>query len=73
MREGLIQRAQLLDRLLADLYGPMEPFSRDASARTRLVQSRFPACVPWRLLPQDRWLHLYAADLVRSRTANSKC
>ena len=63
---GLAQRALLLDRLLADLYGP----------RRSLTQGWLPAeivfghpgflrpCIDTEP-PLGRWLHLYAADLVR--------
>jgi len=67
VREGLIQRARLLDRLLADLYGPMET----------ILSGLLPAELVWSnngflrachgvKLPRDRWLHLYAADLIRT-------
>ncbi|MEP6653956.1 MAG: circularly permuted type 2 ATP-grasp protein [Myxococcales bacterium] len=63
---GLTQRALLLDRLLADLYG----------ARRALTEGWLPAeivfahpgflrpCIGTQP-PLGRWLHLYAADLVR--------
>lgn len=64
---GLIQRAQLLDRLLADLYGPAEIISK------RLLPPELLWANPGFLrpchgvkLPHNRWLHLYAADLVRT-------
>jgi uncharacterized circularly permuted ATP-grasp superfamily protein/uncharacterized alpha-E superfamily protein len=64
---GLIQRARLLDELLKDLYGP---------ANT-VAEGYLPPELLWANpgflrpchdihLPQDRWLHLYAADLVRN-------
>ena len=63
---GLIQRAQLLDRLLADLYGPAET----------VLQGLLPPELLWANLgflrpchgsiaSQNRWLHLYSADIVR--------
>jgi uncharacterized circularly permuted ATP-grasp superfamily protein/uncharacterized alpha-E superfamily protein len=65
--EGLIQRARLLDAVLADLYGP---------ART-IQEGLLPPELVWAnpgfLRPahgtaptNNRWLHLYAADVVRS-------
>ncbi|MBC7782630.1 MAG: circularly permuted type 2 ATP-grasp protein, partial [Burkholderiales bacterium] len=64
---GLTQRARLFDRLLADLYGP---------ANT-IFQGILPAELLWAnpgflrpchglTPPQNRWIHLYAADLVRT-------
>jgi uncharacterized circularly permuted ATP-grasp superfamily protein/uncharacterized alpha-E superfamily protein len=63
---GLIQRAHLLDRLLADLYGPAET----------VLSGLLPPELLWAnpgflrpchgiRLPLNRWLHLYSADLVR--------
>ena len=67
VREGLIQRARLLDCLLADLYGPMET----------ILGGMLPPELVWANAgflrachgvspPQGRWLHFYAADLVRT-------
>jgi uncharacterized circularly permuted ATP-grasp superfamily protein/uncharacterized alpha-E superfamily protein len=67
VRQGLIQRARLLDCLLADLYGPM----------TTILGGMLPPELVWSnagflrachgvMPPQGRWLHLYAADLVRT-------
>ena len=67
LSEGLIQRAQLMDRLLADLYGPANV----------VMERLLPPELLWANLgflrpchgirpPGNRWLHLYAADLVRS-------
>ncbi len=64
---GVAQRATLLNRVLADLYGPQE----------LIAQGALPAEIPfghpnflWPCMgvrpPQDRWLSLYAADLARS-------
>ena len=64
---GLTQRARLLDRLLADLYGP----------RTVIGAGILPAELVYTSpaflrpchdvnVPGDRRLHLYAADLVRT-------
>ncbi len=64
--EGLSQRARLLDRLMADLYGPANVIF-EGILPPELVWAN-----PWFLrpshgikLPHDRWLHVYAADLVR--------
>jgi len=66
IEQGLIQRAELLDLVLRDLYGP----------RKLLGRGTLPAAVvyahPGFLRPCDgllpstgQWLHLYAADLAR--------
>jgi uncharacterized circularly permuted ATP-grasp superfamily protein/uncharacterized alpha-E superfamily protein len=64
---GLAQRARLLDRLLADLYGPAE------TVRSGLLPAELVFANPGFLRPchgmkppSGRWLHLYAADLVRT-------
>ena len=63
---GIAQRAELLDRLLADLYGPQQLL------REGVIPSEIPFGHPnflWPCVgitpPQGRWLHLYAADLAR--------
>lgn len=67
VREGLIQRARLLDRLLADLYGPMETIlSGLLPAELVWANAGFLRACHGAKLPQNRWLHLYAADLVRT-------
>ena len=64
---GLVQRARLLDELLKDLYGPAN----------MVAEGFLPPELLWANpgflrpchdihLPQNRWLHLYAADLVRN-------
>lgn len=67
LEAGLIQRAVLLDRVLADCYGPQE-----------LLHSGFlPPALVWgqpdflrplvgAATPQNRFLHFYAADLARA-------
>ncbi len=64
---GVAQRARLLDRLLADLYGPQHVLA-DGSLPPALVfghEGWLPACRDLR--PRgDRWLYSYAADLARS-------
>jgi uncharacterized circularly permuted ATP-grasp superfamily protein/uncharacterized alpha-E superfamily protein len=67
VREGLIQRARLLDRLLADLYGPMETIlSGLLPAELVWANAGFLRACHGTKLPENRWLHLYAADLVRT-------
>ncbi len=67
--EGLIQRARLLDRLLADLYGPADTIYSGVLPPELLWSNPgfLRPCHGIRL-PQGRWLHLYAADLVRNET-----
>ena len=63
---GLIQRAQLLDRLLADLYGPAETvFNGLLPPELLWANPGFLRPCHGMKLPHNRWLHLYAADLVR--------
>ena len=65
---GLIQRATLLDSLLADLYGPGRTI-REGLLPSELVWSNpgFLRACHGVALPNHRcWLHLYAADLARS-------
>jgi uncharacterized circularly permuted ATP-grasp superfamily protein/uncharacterized alpha-E superfamily protein len=65
--DGLIQRARLLDRLLADLYGPAETvFSGVLPPELLWANPGFLRPCHGIRLPQNRWLHLYAADLVRT-------
>jgi uncharacterized circularly permuted ATP-grasp superfamily protein/uncharacterized alpha-E superfamily protein len=68
---GLVQRARLLDALLADLYGPA------ISLAEGLLPAQLAFASPWFLRamhgvvpPRGRWLHLYAADLVRDSSGN---
>jgi uncharacterized circularly permuted ATP-grasp superfamily protein/uncharacterized alpha-E superfamily protein len=65
--DGLTQRARLLDRLLADLYGP-EQIIKEGLLPAELIWGNPGFLRPCHgaRLPQDRWLHLYAADLVRT-------
>ncbi|HUB24993.1 MAG TPA: circularly permuted type 2 ATP-grasp protein [Tepidisphaeraceae bacterium] len=64
--DGLTQRARLLNALLTDLYGPCE------CLRNGLLPLELVYANPWFLRPvhglkppNDQWIHLYAADLVR--------
>ena len=67
LREGLVQRARLLDSLLADLYGPMRTVLDGVLPPELLWANRsFLRACHGAKLPGNRWLHLYAADLVRT-------
>ncbi len=67
LSEGLIQRARLLDRLLADLYGPAETiYSGVLPPELLWANPGFLRPCHGIRVPQGRWLHLYAADLVRT-------
>jgi uncharacterized circularly permuted ATP-grasp superfamily protein/uncharacterized alpha-E superfamily protein len=65
--DGLIQRARLLDALVADLYGPARTI-QEGLLPPELVwaNSGFLRPCHGAIPPDNRWLHLYAADLVRS-------
>ncbi|MBC8131433.1 MAG: circularly permuted type 2 ATP-grasp protein, partial [Deltaproteobacteria bacterium] len=66
---GLTQRAVLLDRLLADLYGPRRSLSQGwLPAEIVLSHPGFLRACSGTQPPLGRWLHLYAADLVRPPT-----
>jgi uncharacterized circularly permuted ATP-grasp superfamily protein/uncharacterized alpha-E superfamily protein len=65
--EALQQRATLLDTLLMDLYGPANAVAEG------LLPAELLYCNPGFLraccgitLPRGQWLHLYAADLIRT-------
>ncbi|MCP5143431.1 MAG: circularly permuted type 2 ATP-grasp protein [Gammaproteobacteria bacterium] len=64
---GVAQRARLLDRILADLYGPQK-LLREGLIPPALVlgHSGFVRNVVGAKPPGDIFLHLYAADLARS-------
>ncbi|HVX83624.1 MAG TPA: circularly permuted type 2 ATP-grasp protein [Phycisphaerae bacterium] len=64
---ALIQRAQLLDMLLADIYGPQR-LLREGLLPPELVFAHrgFLRAMHGAQLPQGRWLHKYAADIGRS-------
>ncbi|MDD9935832.1 MAG: circularly permuted type 2 ATP-grasp protein [Myxococcales bacterium] len=66
VERGLVQRAQLLDRVLADIYGPQE-LLREGLLPPALVFGNpgfLRPCHGGEHGPQ-RYLHLYAGDLVR--------
>jgi uncharacterized circularly permuted ATP-grasp superfamily protein/uncharacterized alpha-E superfamily protein len=63
---GLAQRAQLLDRLLADVYGPQHMLREGILPPAAVFDhpSHLHACQGV-AVPDQRYLHAYAADLVR--------
>src|SRR5579864_982756 len=64
---GLTQRARLLDRLLSDLYGPAEMVSSGLlPAELVFANPGFLRPCHGMKPPSGRWLHLYAADLIRT-------
>jgi uncharacterized circularly permuted ATP-grasp superfamily protein/uncharacterized alpha-E superfamily protein len=64
--DGLNQRARLLDALLADLYGPRRCLSEGwLPPELVFANPGFLRACHGVTLPQGRWLHLYAADLIR--------
>jgi uncharacterized circularly permuted ATP-grasp superfamily protein/uncharacterized alpha-E superfamily protein len=64
---GVLQRAELLNALLADLYGPQELIA-DGSIPAELVFGHPNYLWPCRgsRPPGGTWLHLYAVDLARA-------
>jgi uncharacterized circularly permuted ATP-grasp superfamily protein/uncharacterized alpha-E superfamily protein len=66
LEAGLIQRARLLDRLLADVYGPGVAVA-EGLLPPELVYGNPGFLRPCHGIrpPWGRWVHLYAADLVR--------
>lgn len=69
--DGLVQRARLLDRIIADIYGPQRLFQRGLLP-PQLVYSHpgFHRAYHRLLDADDTHLHLYAADLARSPDGN---
>jgi uncharacterized circularly permuted ATP-grasp superfamily protein/uncharacterized alpha-E superfamily protein len=67
LERGLVQRATLLDRILADCYGPQEMI-RSGWLPPALVFGQPDFLRPCHGIrpPGDVYLHLYAADLARS-------
>jgi len=67
LEEGLIQRARLLDMILADLYGPQRLLGR-GFLPPELVFGNPAFLHPCHAMqvPSNRYLHLYAANLGRS-------
>ncbi len=69
--EALQQRATLLDTLLADLYGPRVCISEGLlPAELLYANSGFLRACHGLTLPRGQWLHLYAADLIRTEDGN---
>ncbi|MGO8836483.1 MAG: circularly permuted type 2 ATP-grasp protein, partial [Limisphaerales bacterium] len=67
LEAGLIQRATLLNRILADCYGSQELIrSRWLSPALVFAQPDFLRPCHNLRLPEDIFLHFYAADLARS-------
>jgi uncharacterized circularly permuted ATP-grasp superfamily protein/uncharacterized alpha-E superfamily protein len=65
--EGLVQRARLLDELLKDFYGPLATVTEGFLPPELLwANNGFLRPCHGIRIPQNRWLHLYAADLVRN-------
>lgn len=67
LERGLIQRAELLDRLLADLYGPRR-LLREGLVPADMVYAHegfLRPCVGYPV-PGERYLPVYAVDLVRT-------
>ena len=64
---GVLQRAELLNALLADLYGPQELIA-DGSIPSELIFGHPNYLWPCRgsRPPGGTWLHLYAVDLARA-------
>lgn len=64
---GINQRARVLDALLADLYGPQHVL-REGIVPAELVHAHpgFLRCCHGLAVPGGRWLHLYAAVVVRN-------
>jgi uncharacterized circularly permuted ATP-grasp superfamily protein/uncharacterized alpha-E superfamily protein len=64
---GVLQRAQLLNSLLADLYGPQQLIA-DGSIPPELIFGHPNYLWPCRGIrpPGGDWLHLYAVDLARA-------
>ncbi|MES1171849.1 MAG: circularly permuted type 2 ATP-grasp protein [Bacteroidota bacterium] len=66
---GLTQRALVLDRLLADLYGPRHALTKGwLPPEIVLGHPGFLRACVGTTPPMGRWLHLYAADLARLPT-----
>lgn len=68
---GLIQRAELLDLILADIYGPRD-LIRKGLIPPELIFAHpgFLRCCQGIVPTRNRWLPLYAVDLVRAADGN---
>ncbi len=66
IESGLVQRARLLEALLQDLYGPQRVLLEDLLPPELVFENpRFLRACHDMSLPDNAWLPLYAADLVR--------
>ncbi|HUO10126.1 MAG TPA: circularly permuted type 2 ATP-grasp protein [Phycisphaerae bacterium] len=67
LETALVQRARLLDLILADVYGPQR-LLREGLLPPELVFAHrgFLRAMHGVTPPQGRWLHMYAADVARS-------
>lgn len=67
LEEGLVQRARLLDLILADLYGPQRLLTRGLlPAELVFGNPAFLHPCHGMQVPANRYLHLYAADIGRA-------
>jgi uncharacterized circularly permuted ATP-grasp superfamily protein len=67
LAEGLAQRASLLDRLLADLYGPRRTIAEGViPPEVFLAHPNLLRACAGLVPPGGRFLHFYAADLART-------
>jgi uncharacterized circularly permuted ATP-grasp superfamily protein/uncharacterized alpha-E superfamily protein len=67
LTEGLAQRASLLDRLLADLYGPRRTIAEGViPPEVFLAHPNLLRACAGLVPPGGRFLHFYAADLART-------
>ncbi len=66
IESGVLQRTRLLDRMMADIYGPQQ-LLRNALIPTALVQGQPGYLRPMQGVtpPGDTWLHIAAFDLAR--------
>jgi uncharacterized circularly permuted ATP-grasp superfamily protein/uncharacterized alpha-E superfamily protein len=69
IERGLVQRAELLERVVADIYGP-QTLVRDGHLPAALVSgsSRFARRMVGLQPPGGHFLHIYAVDLARGPT-----
>src|SRR3984957_11378957 len=67
LEAGIMQRARLLNALLADLYGPQQLIAEGVvPAELAFGHPNFLWAAHGIRPPGDTWLHLYAADLARA-------
>lgn len=65
--QGLVQRARLLNAILADLYGPQTLLTKGlVPASLVFANPGFVRSFHGHKAPGDRYLHLYAVDLARA-------